>query len=138
MAGKLSNYAVGLAMDCVFGKISNPFPSTLYFALSTTTPANDGTGVTEPSGGSYARVSVTNDSTNFPATGTDRSKANGAVITYPTATGNWGTCTHFVVFDASSSGNMIAWGVLSSPITVTTGVQPEFAVGGLTIVSPSA
>ena len=60
-------------------------PATWYFGLSTTTPNDDGTGFTEPSGGGYARVAKTNDATNFPGaqviSGECR-KTNGTKITW--------------------------------------------------------
>ena len=39
----------------------------------------------------------------------------------PTATGNWGTVTHVGVYDASSSGNLMAYATLSASKTIETG-----------------
>jgi hypothetical protein len=76
-------------------------PATWYVGLSTTTPNEDGTGFTEPVGGSYARVAVTNNTTNWPAATTSSgvtSKANGTVIQFTNPTG-----TYFNPLDASIS-----------------------------------
>lgn len=41
-------------------------PATLYAALLIAIPSGDGTGGTEFTGGTYARIAVTNNATNFP------------------------------------------------------------------------
>ena len=76
--------------------------------------ASDSGGGTEVSGGAYARQSVT-----FTVSGDTAS--NNAAIEFPTATANYGTVTHVGVFDASSSGNLLAWAALTSSKTIETG-----------------
>lgn len=110
-------------------------PATWYLGLSTTTPNDDGTGFTEPSGGSYARVAVTNNTTNFPAAtlvlGTT-TKTNGAAFTFVNPTGNWGLITHYGWFTAASGGTPEYWNPLDVAITVQNGNTPvEFGVGNL-------
>lgn len=115
-------------------------PATWYFALSTTTPNDDGTNFTEPSGGSYARVTVTNNATNFPAATTssgETRKTNGAKITWPTPSANWGTVTHYGIFTVSGVGSGLPefTNPLDSPITIRTGNTPiEFDVGSLSLL----
>ena len=69
---------------------------------------------TEVSGGGYARQTVA-----FTTSGNTTS--NNAAVEYPTATGNYGTVTHVGVYDASSSGNLMAYAALSSNKTIETG-----------------
>lgn len=133
--GRLSDSYSNQLLDLAFSKATNNFPATYYVALSTTTPTNTGTNVTEPVGNSYARVAVTNNSTNFPAA-SGRAKSNGVVIAFNTATGSWGTCTHFCLYDAASGGNFVAWGALTTPVSPTAGTQASFAVGALVINAP--
>jgi hypothetical protein len=136
--GRISNTYANQMLNILFGKATNSFPDTLYVGLSSTTPADGGTNVTEPSGGSYARVAVTNNSTNWP-TATSRSKSNGLPITFGAATADWlsgASLTHFVVYDALTSGTMVAWGALTTSITVTAGTQPSFTTGSLVISAP--
>lgn len=136
--GRMSDAQANLLLDLYFSKTANTaVPATLYVGLSTTLPTNTGTNVTEPAGGSYARVAVTNDSTNFPAA-TARSKSNGTDIVFPTATGSWGTVTHFVIYDALTSGNFVAWGALTVPVSVISGATVTFATGSLVINAPGA
>ena len=134
MAGSFSDYLEAKVLDHVFGATSYSAPGTLYIALFTAAPSDSGGG-TEVTGGSYARVSVTNYTTNFPnASGTSpTSKANGTTITFPTATANWGTVVAFGIFDASSSGNLIAWADLTSNKTIGSGDTASLAVSSLAI-----
>lgn len=134
MAGSFSDYLEAKILDEVFGATAFSAPGTLYVALFTAAPSDSGGG-TEVTGGSYARVAVTNNTTNWPnATGTSpTSKANGTVITFPTATANWGTVVAFGIFDASSGGNLIAWADLNTSRTINSSDTANFGVGSLTI-----
>lgn len=134
--GRLSDAQANLLLDLYFSKASNTnVPATIYVALSTTTPTNTGTNVTEPVGNSYARVAVTNNSTNFPAA-SNRSKANGTDITFATATGSWGTITHFALYDSLTTGTFLGWGALTVPVSVINGATVTFVTGSLVINAP--
>jgi hypothetical protein len=127
----LSSYLENKINDHVLGGSDYTRPATVYFALYSSAPTESGGG-TECSSGSYARVSVTNNSTNFPASSSGV-KANGTAITFPTASANWGTVTAFGVFDASTGGNLLYFGNLSATRTVTSGDTARFAAGDFTI-----
>lgn len=128
-----ANYLENELLDHVFGNSAYSAPATIYVGLSTTTPADDGTNVTEPSGAAaYARVAVTNNGTKWPAA-SGGAKANGEAITFPTATGDWGTVTHFILMDADTNGNMLGWGELTASREIITGDVPSFAAGDLDI-----
>jgi hypothetical protein len=118
-------------------------PGTWYIALSTTTPTQaQGTSppwnFTEPSGNGYTRVAVTNNSTNFtsataPATGW--TIQNATAISFPFATGSWGTLTYVGIFDAASTGHLVGYGALASSQAITTNQLPSFAANALTITN---
>lgn len=128
----LTDAGANLALNAILGdNRSSAAPATLYVALSSTTPTAAGGNVTEPSGGAYARVAVTNNNTNFPSAAS-RAKSNGATITFPTATVSWGVLTHAVLYDASSGGNAIAYAQFSSALTVFNGTAVQFSIGSLT------
>lgn len=117
-----------------FGGAADTVPATWYVALTTTTPTDSAAG-TEVTGGSYARVAVTNNTTNFPAP-TTGVIANGAAITFPAPTANWGTVTHFELWDAASAGTRRYWGALTTPRTINNGDSaPSFAVGAMTLTA---
>lgn len=117
-----------------FGGATPTQPATWYVALTTTTPTDSAAG-TEVTGGSYARVAVTNNTTNFPAP-TTGVVSNGTAITFPAPTANWGTVTHFELWDAASAGTRRYWGALTTSRTVNNGDSaPSFAVGALTVTA---
>jgi len=113
-------------------------PATWYLALSTTQPNADGSGFTEPVGGSYARVAVTNNSTNFPAASTASgvtTKKNGAKFTFPNPTGTWGTVGWYGWFTVSSGGTLEYFNILDATISPKAGNTPvEFDLSQLSMV----
>lgn len=127
MAG-LTTYAQQKVLDHIVGKTSFTMP-TVYVGLFTAAPSDAGGG-TECTGGSYARKS-TAGSDWTAASGTTSS--NAAVITFVTPTGSWGTVTHFGLFDASTSGNLLAWAAVTTQQAVGTGNTVSFAIGALVI-----
>ena len=135
----ISDYLENELLDHVLRNSAYSKPATIYFALFTAAPSDSGGG-TEVSGGSYARAVVTNNNTNFPqcaATGTP-TMANAITISFPTATVAWGTVTHWGIFDASSSGNLLAHGALSATRTIAIGDAPRIAVGSASFTFSNA
>lgn len=84
----------------------------------------------EPSSGAYARVSMTNNTTNWPTpTGTFPAiSENGTTVTFPTATGSWGTVAGFLIGDNATqgSGNIWFYGALNAAQAVNSGNTPTF------------
>ena len=103
MAG-FSDYLENEILDHIFGVGSYTAPS-IYVALYTSAPSDSGGG-TEVSGNNYARVLHSSWTT---ASG--GATSNSGAITFPTPSGVWGTVTHFGLFDASTSGNLLGWGL---------------------------
>lgn len=133
-----SDYLEEKILKHIFGLGTFTKPSNVYIGLSTgtITDATTGTTVTEPSSANgYARVTVANNATNWPAaTGTSpTAKKNGAVITFNEATGSWGTVTHFFIADAATAGNILVYGQLSASKVIDAGDIPRFNVDSLTI-----
>ena len=119
-------------LDALLGASATLMPDPVYVGLMTSEPNDDGTGVVEPSGGSYARVSVANDGTKW-GVASGGQKANLAVITFPTATADWGTVTHYGLFDAASGGNLLAYGTLNVARTVLTSDEFRFLAAALVV-----
>jgi hypothetical protein len=128
MAGK-SEYLENAILDHVLGGPDYTRPGTLYIALYTVAPTDAGGG-TEVAGGSYARVAVTNNSTNFPAAA-GGAKTNGTLIEFAEATANWGTVVAVGIFDASTSGNLLYWAPLGTSKPVNIGDKAKFEPGDL-------
>ncbi len=111
-------------------------PTTLYIGLSSTTPTEAGGNITEPSGSGYARVSTVAADWDAATGSAPATKANGAVKTFPAATGDWvagANLTYFVLFDASTAGNAVAFGALATPKPILNGDTPSFAAGSLVL-----
>lgn len=125
----LSDYLENEIADHLLGGGDYIRPATIYVGLFTAGPT-DGGGGTEVTGGSYARASVTNNSTNFPAASGGQ-KSNGAAISFPAATAGWGTVTHFGIYDAVSGGNLLLHGALTTSKLIETGDTPSFPIGTL-------
>ena len=131
MAGSKSDYLENKLLDHVLGGGDYSRPATVYVALYTVAPTDAGGG-TEVSGGSYARVAVTNNATNWPAA-SGGAKSNGTEIAFPTATADWGTVVAFAILDAASGGNFLYWADLTASKTVSNGDTASFAVGELDV-----
>lgn len=128
-----------LVADSQFGGGATTWaPATWYVGLSKTTPNDDGTNFTEPTGvGSYARAPLTNNSTNWPAATTTSGvtkKTNGAKATFPNPTADWGLQTHYGLFTSLSGGTPEYTFPLDAAITVRNGNTPvEFDIGQIVI-----
>jgi len=109
-----SNFLETEILDHVFAGAAYTAPTTKYLALFTALADGEAGSVTEVSGGGYARQTVA-----FTTSGNTTS--NNAAVEFPTATANYGTVTHVGVYDASSSGNLMAYAALSSNKTIETG-----------------
>lgn len=122
----MSNYLENALVNATLRNTSYTSPAAVYVALFTTDPTDAGSG-TEVSGGSYARQAAT---FGAPSNGASTTSAD---ISFPQATGSWGTVTHFGVYDASSSGNLLYHGALTASKTIETGDIFKIASGSLTV-----
>ena len=122
----MSNYLENALINATLRNTSYTSPAAVYVALFTTDPTDAGTG-TEVTGGSYARQAATFTS---PSNG---SSTLAADVTFPTATGNWGTVTHFGIYDASTAGNLLYHGALNNSKNIQTGDILRIQVNNLTV-----
>jgi hypothetical protein len=109
-----TNFLETEILDHVFAGAAYTAPGTKYLALFTAIADGEAGSVTELSGNAYARQTVA-----FTTSGNTTS--NNAAVEFPTATGSWGTVTHVGVYDASTSGNLMAYATLSSSKAIATG-----------------
>ena len=60
--------------------------------------------------------------------------SNGSEISFPEATGDWGTVTHFFLADAITGGNLLVYGEINSGSgkAIETNDQARFKIGDLT------
>lgn len=134
-----TNYLENAVLNHIFGDTAFPFPAdgNYYVGLSTADPGEDGAGIAEPpTANGYARQPIPNNHTaniGF-TTSTGGALSNDNVITFPAATGTgWGTVTHFLIADAQTGGNILAYGTLSASKAIASGDTASFARNALTI-----
>lgn len=128
MAGSLSTYLKNELLDHVFNGGAYTRPATLYAALYTAAPTDDGGG-TECTGGSYARASI-----NVWNAAAGKATANTNDVTFATATAPWGTVVAMGIFDQLAvGGNLLCWCDVTSK-AVGTGDTAKIAAGEFDVV----
>ena len=123
-----SDFLENKILDHVLSNTAYTSPTTVYVALHTADPTDAGTGAeVSTSGTAYARQSASFGAASSGSASTD------ATITFPTATGNYGTVTHIGIWDASSAGNLLFHGAVTTSKTIETGDQFQISSGNLTV-----
>jgi hypothetical protein len=122
-----SDYAEIKILDHANGDGSWTSP-TCYIGLWTSalTDASTGSTAGEAAYTTYARVTMNAADMSAAASG---SKTNSAAWTFPACTASTSTITYFGVFDASTAGNMISWGTVTSKVIDTSNTPPTIAIG---------
>jgi hypothetical protein len=123
---EMSNYLENALINATLRNTSYTSPTTVYVGLYTSDPGEGNTG-TEVSGGSYARTAVT---FGAPSNGVS---TNSASVTFPTATGTWGTVTHIGILDALTSGNLLYYTPLDASKSIASGDVFTISTGNLSV-----
>jgi hypothetical protein len=140
----MSNAAEAALLDLLFlntdwanvgdagGLQNSAAAGSFYIALHTSDPGEAGDQTTnEATYTSYARVAVARTSGGW--TRSSSTISNTALVQFPQATGGTNTITHFSIGTLSSgAGQIILSGSLSSSLSVSNGIQPQFAAAALT------
>jgi len=123
-----SNYLEDKLLDHALGTTAYTQPTNQYLALHTANPDEDGSGA-ELSATGYSRAAIDfNAASGGTATGPD------AVIEFTNSGGtNWTEVTHFGIWDASSSGNLLYYGALTTSKTIAPGDTLRFTAGSISI-----
>jgi len=141
----MSDYLENKLVDHIFRGQSFT-PPVLYVGLLTAAPSDAGGG-TEVSGNNYARVKAAagasqaladwagTQSTGSTAasSGTGGATSNNAAVNFPTPSGNWGTVTHFGLYDAATAGNLLFHGALTIAKTINQADTVTFPAASLVI-----
>ena len=123
MAGNLTNYLENKLLDHFLGTTAYTMP-TVYVGLFTVAPGDAGGG-TEVTGGSYARQTAAFTAASSGATS---NSANIDFTGMPAA-----TTVAIALFDASTSGNMLVHGTLTTNKQTDAGDTLRIATGDLDI-----
>jgi hypothetical protein len=141
----LTNYAEGKILDLLFtnqdwanigdatGIQGSSTDGSFYIALFTADPTDAGTQTNEANYTGYARVAVARTTSGW--TVSSDTVDNDSAITFPECTGGSNTVTHLGVMDASTSGNMIIHGALSSSLAISSGITPNIPAGDLDVTA---
>jgi hypothetical protein len=127
MAGSFTDYLEDKILKHVFTNVAYTSPTTVYVGLFTVAPTDVGGG-TEITGMGYARKSAA-----FTVSGTGTLATNSAAIEFDAASGTWGTIVAIAVFDALTTGNMLAFADLTTSKTIATGDVLRIPTGDLDI-----
>jgi hypothetical protein len=130
MPGFLTDLVNNKVLDCFFGGVAITPPTTLYVGLSLTKSYKGGY-ISEPTGGAYSRIAVTNNLTQFLAASAG-TKSNAAALTFSAPSAGWGSILSVFIADALSGGNVLAMADLPAPRTINGGdPAPSIAVNAL-------
>ena len=124
----MSDYLENEILDHILSVGSYTMPSAVYVGLSTGSFGDDNSG-TELTGNNYSRVAAT---FSAAASGTT---SNSAAIEFAAATGSWGTVSHFGIFDAASSGNLLIHGAFTTGKAIVSGDVLKISTGDLDITA---
>jgi len=140
MASGKSNYFSEKLRNEVLGAVAFAAPTTIWFALWTTTAGTNMsayTGATAgevASSGAYNRVSLTNNTTNFASITGMAAKVNSVAITWTAASANWNSSAvipQLGVFDGnakSAADNLLLWGDFTTAKAVLSGDTAQINV----------
>ena len=121
-----SDYLENALLDHVLRGVAYASPATVYLALFLTDPTDADSG-TEVTGGAYARRSIT-----FAAAA-GGSVSNNALVTFPTATADWGVVAYIALYDALTAGNLLFHSRLRDSATVLSGQTMSYPAGDLSV-----
>lgn len=107
---------------------------SLYISLHTADPGEAGDQSTsETVYTNYQRVAVARSGAGWTVSG--NAVTNAATITFDTCGASGATLTYFGVGceSGTGAGKLLYSGALSSPLAVSSGIQPQFAAGDLDV-----
>jgi len=106
---------------------------SFYISLHSADPGEAGNQSTnEIAYTGYARVAVARTAGGF--TLTTATISNTALVQFAQCTGGTATASHFGIgTDLSGNGNLIFKGALTSSLSISNGIQPQFAAGAMTV-----
>jgi hypothetical protein len=120
-----SDYLEDAVLNYVFRNTGTPTSANVYLALYTVTPSDTGGG-TEVSGAGYARQATAFDASSGGAI------TNTSAESFTASGGAYGTVVAVGIFDAVTSGNLLAWDGINST-TLADGDKITFPIGDIDI-----
>jgi hypothetical protein len=105
---------------------------SFHISLHTADPGEAGSQTTsEVAYTGYARVAVARTAGGW--TRSVSTISNTALVQFGQCTGGTATATHFGIgTDSTGAGNLLLKGALNASLSISNGIQPQFAAGALT------
>ena len=124
-----SDYLEDEILDHILGQAARNFtsPANLYLALGTAAADNSFTEVETPGTNGYSRQAIT-----FAAA-SGGSAASSNSQTFGPATSDWASVSKFAIYDASTLGNVLYYGDLTTARDAAVDDSIEFATGAVTV-----
>lgn len=131
MASK-SDYLENKVLDHCLGDGSFTMPAAIYLALCTAVPTDASTGatLTEANYTGYARKQIAASDLSAASSG---SKTNSSAITFADCTAGSSTVVGFAICDASTNGNVLYWGTVTSKTIDTSNTPATVAASALVV-----
>lgn len=137
----LSRKCIRDILKTMTGKTSSvSIAGTCYIGLLTAAPShdeNDNVVYTEVSGTGYERTLLGSQSASVSQAMDEASDegttTNTMNIMFPEAETDWGSVTHFALFNTKTGGEPHLWGALTTPVNISTGYVALFKPGALSI-----
>lgn len=130
----LTDFLENKFLDVLFSRAGwSGKPTSLYFAIFTTTPVDAGTGGVEVSGNGYARKAVAVDGAQWTVDNGQATNVN--VISWSPATAAWGEAKSLGIYTAATGGTLLAILELPSPIQIDQYNQFQVSAGGIILQS---
>ena len=123
-----SDYLEDKVLDHALGTTAYTQPTAQHLALHTADPGEAGNGA-ELVGTGYSRSAI-----DFNAASGGTATGPTSVIEFTNSGGSaWTEVTHFGIWDASTSGNLLYYGQLTTPKTVAAGDTLRFTAASISI-----
>jgi hypothetical protein len=128
----MTNNITDALLNYLFRGVSYTPGSVVYVGLSTALIDETGA-VSEPSGGAYARQSITRASASWTDPASVHYITNSTAINFPESTASWGTIKAIFLASASTSGSILYFDNLDSFIPVGPSTKVTISAGKLKV-----
>ena len=130
MANGFSTYLSQNLINHTLRGQASTAPANHYLALFSSDPTDDNVTVNEVAGAWYARQTT---GAWAAAVGSGNSTSNSNQIQFSAVTGSSITVSHWAIYDASTSGNLLYTGAFTTPKTFNVGDVAIVGAGQLAI-----
>ena len=121
-----TDYLENALLNHVFRNTAMTSPTTVYLGLYSVAPTDSSAG-TELTGNGYARQAIT-----FGAPSPAGTINNSATVTFTASGGAWSAAIAAAISDASSGGNQLVYGSITS-VTLADGDSVQFTANNITV-----